>query len=460
VSPAPSSQSQVHPIVRIDFLTRVVTFPGFMLVVMVHLYPSGMPTGMVAALVLHGLAWPHVAYWIARNSTHSKAAELRNLMLDALLIGAWLPPMHFSVWPTTAIMVGLLSGMLSVGGPAHAVRGVVLLAIGTLLSGAAVGFRIQPEASLPVALLSSATLFGYALTFAYLSHVQSKRVVHAMRQIRQQNADIVEKSLLLQQRSAELQEAKEAAESANRTKSQFLANMSHELRTPLNGIIGYSEMLAEEAADLQREDFVRDLERIRASGKHLLSIINEVLDLSKIEAGRMDLFIETFELRPLLEGVLASVAPLVDAGRNRLELQLAGDPGTLHTDQTKLRQILLNLLSNACKFTANGTVTVQLSHGEGAEAFEVAVRDTGIGMTPEQLERLFQPFTQADASTTRRYGGTGLGLAVSRRFAQMMGGDITVASRAGEGSTFTLRLPRDVRPQPRAGAPEPAAATA
>jgi signal transduction histidine kinase len=232
----------------------------------------------------------------------------------------------------------------------------------------------------------------------------------------------------------------QALQEASQHKSQFLANMSHELRTPLNAIIGYSEMLQEEAEDLGEDTFLPDLQKINAAGKHLLGLINDILDLSKIEAGRMDLFLESFEVGQLVRDVEAIVQPLVEKNGNALEVHYSDDLGTMQADLTKIRQTLFNLLSNAAKFTDHGTISLTVER-EPDDWLTFAVSDTGIGMTLEQLGRLFEAFSQAEASTRSKYGGTGLGLAISRHFARMMGGDLTVESVHGEGSTFTVRLP-------------------
>ncbi|WP_017719628.1 MASE1 domain-containing protein [Kamptonema formosum] len=280
-------------------------------------------------------------------------------------------------------------------------------------------------------------------------------------------------------KAEEFRLAKEAAEEANRAKSAFLANMSHELRTPLNAIIGYSEMLQEEAEDLGEQEFTDDLKRINSAGKQLLALISDILDLSKIEAGRMDLHLETFQIQTLIEEVVFTIGPLVEKNANTLEVYCPEDIGCMHADPTKVRQALLNILSNAAKFTEGGTIRLAVSaqavdslaerrissyQGDGgfrpdkplSPAHPITpttspsswivfrVTDTGIGMTPEQIAKVFQPFTQADSSTTRRYGGTGLGLTITQKFCQMMGGDIAADSQLGKGSTFTIRLPATV----------------
>jgi signal transduction histidine kinase/DNA-binding response OmpR family regulator len=241
-------------------------------------------------------------------------------------------------------------------------------------------------------------------------------------------------------------------EMASEHKSAFLASMSHELRTPLNAIIGYSEMLYETAQDEEQDEFLPDLAKIRDAGRHLLGLINDILDLSKIEAGKMDLYLEEVDLAGLVEEVRSIVEPLAAANANRLEIFCPGTLGTLYTDRTKLKQSLLNLLSNAGKFTHEGRVQLEVRPAAGEISFVVS--DTGIGMTEEQQGRLFQAFSQADASTTRQYGGTGLGLAITKHFCEMLGGRIAVESTPGQGSTFTITLPDRSRAAAAVATPE------
>jgi signal transduction histidine kinase len=267
-------------------------------------------------------------------------------------------------------------------------------------------------------------------------------------------------AILLRARAAEqaqeaLRHAQAVAEQAHQAKSMMLATMSHELRTPLNAILGYSELLIEDAAALQQPTMVANLRKIHSAGTRLLTLINDVLDLSKLEAGKMVLHLETFDVWPLLEEVQAMVQPAVRTHANTLEITVADDVGLMHADPAKVRQSLLNLLSNACKFTTHGGITLQVARekGEASDWYLFHVQDTGIGLSVEQLETLFQEYVQGDASTARQYGGTGLGLAISRRFCRLMGGDIVATSTQGQGATFTMRLPVVVHTQDSIGNP-------
>ena len=308
--------------------------------------------------------------------------------------------------------------------------------------------------------ISRVPLPGRRLFTAIVRDVAERKAAEA--EIRQLNLHLQELNRDLDQRvrdrteeledaNRDLQQARDAAEEANRAKSQFLANMSHELRTPLNAIIGYSEMLQEECADDEPADLIADLQRINAAGKHLLTLINDILDLSKIEAGRMELELTEFDPRPMIDEAIATIRPAIESKGNTLALEYGPNVGKLRCDVTRLKQCLFNLLSNAAKFTENGTITLGVtrlatgatgdSSASGTDWMHFFVRDTGIGMTPEQVAKLFQPFTQADVSTTRKFGGTGLGLAITRKYAMLMGGDVSVESTPGEGTTFTIRIP-------------------
>jgi signal transduction histidine kinase len=297
----------------------------------------------------------------------------------------------------------------------------------------------------------------YALIFFTLVLIVSIGYRFRVGQLRAREKELV---LLVRERTKSLRREKERteeqkeiaqkamaiAEEANKAKSVFLANMSHELRTPLNAIIGYSEILQEDAQDRGLEDFIPDLRKIQDAGNHLLALINDVLDLSKIEAGKMELHLETFPLRSLIHEVVTTVHPLVEKNSNRMKMEFHENSGSMHADPIRVRQVLFNLLSNACKFTNQGVITLNASRQSenGKDWVHLRVSDTGIGMTPVQLQRLFQAFSQADSSTSHQFGGTGLGLFISRRICQMMGGDIHVESESGKGTTFTVRLPAQV----------------
>ena len=286
------------------------------------------------------------------------------------------------------------------------------------------------------------TVVLYTTYYAMTKFIKQKEFNEKLR-LNAQRRD-KEARIALEDKNKDLIESQKAAEAANEAKSTFLANMSHELRTPLNAIIGYSEMLIEDAED-ENEDFIPDLDKINTSGKHLLGLINDILDLSKVESGKMELFIEEFDLEKVLNEVVSTITPLVEKNNNSLNLSINTETKNISADITKIRQIMLNLLSNATKFTNEGEIGITVNDNPGNQSLiDFQISDSGIGMTTEQVDKVFKPFTQADEKTTRKFGGTGLGLTITKMFSEMMGGGITLSSVINEGTTFTVTIPKNV----------------
>lgn len=454
-------------------------------------HPGRMAPNTAACFALIGLALA----WPARNSLQDQRSLLR-ISLASLAFGL-----------STVALAGYLTGLETAYGWGNLTRMALHTSIGFILASigmicltwsresshqarlpawmpvpiaiavltatlcfwqalAAENARIQQQYAELTSLSLLATLMLVvgcllAVAMAAAAHLAQKsgqraRQVSRANELLQAHRDNLE--TVVAERTRELETARMAAESANRAKSTFLANMSHELRTPLNAIIGYSEMLAEDLEDGGNPDQVADLRKIHGSGRHLLALINDILDLSKVEAGRMDLYLESFDVGEMIRDVVATVEPLVAKNSNRLETNLGDNLGTVRADLTKVRQSLFNLLSNAAKFTREGTITLSAGRETKADGDRIfmTVADSGIGIPEEKLGKIFEEFSQADLSTTRDYGGTGLGLSITRRFCQMMGGDVTVTSKPGEGSSFTIELPAhvDAREAARSGIAE------
>ncbi|MFP3389239.1 MHYT domain-containing protein [Brevibacillus sp. SIMBA_040] len=399
-------------------------------------------------------------------------ASMHYIGMSAMLIKITYDPLYFSLSIVNAIVASLAALWLAISFRRGEKQGAVWrkLASGLVMGAAITGmhytgmmaahFSLEDRTALSSGKLLDQEWLAYfiaagtlmTLGLSLIGIVISKRLstkdseieaktneIYLMNQeLRELNENLEQ---LVKERTAQLEKAHDDAIQANQVKSQFLANMSHELRTPLNAIIGYSEMLMEDAEDLGEPVFVEDLGKINKAGKHLLSLINDILDISKIEAGKMDVFYESCDLAVLISEVQNTIAPLIE--RNQNQLIVSKVEGQLRTDVMKLRQILMNLLSNASKFTTAGTIRFDIfpQARDSKSGYCFRIQDSGIGMTPEQMDKLFQPFMQADSSTTRKYGGTGLGLAISKHFCILVGGVIEVESELGTGSTFTCWLP-------------------
>ncbi|HKH94803.1 MAG TPA: histidine kinase dimerization/phospho-acceptor domain-containing protein, partial [Gemmatimonadaceae bacterium] len=356
---------RLHPILRLDYIVRVSMYPLYFVLLAVALYPDRGTPFFWALLSFHLFVWPHLALVMASRAKNQKYGEYRNLLIDSLIIGCYLPIASFNFGPCAAAVLGIFAGCISVGGWRLGALSALAIALGVAFGSALVGVHFDPLGGHLLAQgLGIAVIFIYVTVFSWQSYGQAQRMVRAAKQIEAQTMDLQHNSTLLEERTHQLELARDAAEAANSSKSQFLANMSHELRTPLNAIIGYSDLLIEEAEELDAQDLVPDLDKIRSSGKHLLGLINDVLDLSKIEAGKMEMSLETFEVRDVISAATAMVRPLVEKNGNVLEVAMDEHIGEMHSDLTRVRQILLNLLSNASKFTSNGTVSLTVTREE------------------------------------------------------------------------------------------------
>jgi len=396
-------------------------------------------------LLVYALVWPQAAYWLARSSRDQKRAAHVCLIFDCACFGASGMLVSYRLVPTVVMMTGILTAVMGVGGPSLFAAGFAVLA-GVFVAGSlAFDLHTATNTALVTILLSLAVAFLFQLLLAFQSFRQARELIFKRRQIEDQSAQIVRQNEALEQAMLRADEARRAVEAANLAKSRFLANMSHELRTPLNAIIGYTELLLDSTYGELPERARATLSRVERSGRHLLALINEVLDLSKIEAGQYKLEIAPFALSETINAALGSLESLAREKGIKLWARPTRDLPAAIGDERRITQVLMNLVGNALKFTPSGEVEVA-AHLDG-EHLLVTVRDTGPGIAPEFRTRIFHEFQQGDTSTTRPHGGTGLGLAISRRIVELHGGTLSLLqSELGAGSTFGFTLPRNGPP--------------
>jgi signal transduction histidine kinase/DNA-binding response OmpR family regulator len=428
-----------HPIVRLDYFVRLFGCPlPAAIVAFLRLSSSqATPLGIWIALIIYALIWPHAAFFLARRGRDPRAREMRLLVVDCAVVGAAMALSSFETLPTLAVLTGCATMAASVGGVPLLLIGLATAISSAIITGATLtDFTVVQQHYTVSTIIAALTVFGFQTMMGLLTHRTARNFVRSRRRIAEQAEEI-------SRQNDALVKAREEALQAAQAKAAFLATMSHEIRTPLNGVIGMTRLLAETPLTSEQQDFVRT---IQVSGTTLLTVINDILEYSRIESGRLELEKEPLLVREVVEEALEIVG---ERARDRgLDLICEIDPGVpdmILGDVTRLRQVLTNLVANAVKFTERGevVVTVRQRSEETSDAqaeLEFSVRDTGIGIPEDRIGLLFTPFTQADASTTRRYGGTGLGLAICRRLTELMGGTVSVKSIAGEGSTFTFTI--------------------